>query len=68
MASIKSNIDVTSYATSIAQKNLIKGRTEERNLMQKAFAALKEGKTKEELLAEGFDEGTIDTALMFLRD
>lgn len=59
---------MTSYATSIAQKNLIKGRTEERNLMQKAFAALKEGKTKEELLAEGFDEGTIDTALMFLRD
>lgn len=36
--------------------------------MQKAFAALKEGKTKEELLAEDFDEGTIDTALMFLRD
>ena len=38
---------MTSYATSIAQKNLIKGRTEERNLIQKAFAALKEGKTKD---------------------
>lgn len=48
-------------------KGLEQGRDNERRLMKIAFSRLKEGCTPEELIAEGMDAETVNTAFAFLR-
>lgn len=62
---------MTAYARNIAEKGMAKGleqgRDNERRLMKIAFSRLKEGCTPEELIAEGMDAETVNTAFAFLR-
>ena len=70
---------MTAYARNIAEKGMAKGleqgreqgleqgRDDERRLMRIAFSRLKEGCSPEELIAEGMDKETVNTAFAFLR-
>ena len=66
---------MTAYARNIAEKGMAKGmakgleqgRDNECRLMKIAFSRLKEGCSPEELIAEGMDAETVNTAFAFLR-
>lgn len=58
------------YSKGVAQgitQGTTRGKEEGRSLLTKAFNELKAGKTPDDLIAEGFDKETVETALVFYR-